>query len=495
MNRRSSLPRIAHESERLGDGQVRKGSLIAGKRARQTRWRRGGSFALTRHQSSLAFWRASVSFYWYGIFLINLSYGLVGCTPGPQEETLPRLVFKHPKLLSREEPLRALLDQFRHDHPAIDIREEILPSSSDQQHLFYVTNLEAQADDFDVFALDIIWIPEFRRAGWLYNLTPYLEPGEFDAFLPAAMQAAVHDGQVYALPWFTDAGVLYYRRDLLEQYAFSPPRTLTELTDSAQQILQRERNPRLTGFVWQGKQYEGLLCVALEFMRAYGGEVMNEQGQSLLTQPATIAGLQALRNTIAKDRISTPFVTTMDEEMARHIFMRGEAIFMRNWPYAWALLNTETSPVRGRVGVTTVPGGPHHAATPTLGGWHLGINRFSRHPQLAWELVAFLTSAESQRRLAEAGGLKPTRLSLYHEPQAQREDSSLTLFFPFLQTARPRPMTPFYLMLSQVLQGEISAAVTGIKPVEVALRDAERQVQQILALDTPEVAHAQAAGQ
>lgn len=496
MNRRFSLPRTTHEPERLGDGQARKKeSLSGGKRARQTRWRRGGSFALMRHQASAAFWRASVSFYWYGIFLILLSCSLIGCAQEPQEETPPRLVFKHPKLLSREEPLRALLDQFRHDHPAIDVREEILPSSSDQQHLFYVTNLEAQADDFDVFALDIIWIPEFRRAGWLYNLTPYLEPGELDAFLPAAMQTAVYDGQVYALPWFTDAGALYYRRDLLEHYALPPPRTLTELTDVAQQILQRERNPRLTGFVWQGKQYEGLLCVALEFMRAYGGEIMNEQGQSLLTHPATIAGLQALRNTIAKDRISTPFVTTMDEEMARHIFMRGEAIFMRNWPYAWALLNADASPVRGRVGVAAVPGSPHHGSAPTLGGWHLGVNRFSRHPRLAWELITFLTSAEAQRRLAEAGGLKPTRMSLYQESWAQREDSSLALFFPFLQIARPRPVTPFYLMLSQVLQGEISAAVTGIKPVEVALRDAEQQVQQILALDNPKVTHAQAASQ
>jgi multiple sugar transport system substrate-binding protein len=176
--------------------------------------------------------------------------------------------------------------------------------------------------------------------------------------------------------------------------------------------------------------------------------------------------------------------------MARHIFTRGEAVFMRNWPYAWSLLNAEGSPMRGHVGVTAVPSGPHHAAAPTLGGWHLGINRFSRHPQLAWELVDFLTNAESQRQLAIAGGLKPTRVSIYHDPRAQQEDPSLTLFFPFLQAARPRPITPFYLMLSQVLQGEISAAVTGIKPADAALLDAERQVQRILTLDAPEGPHA-----
>ncbi len=147
--------------------------------------------------------------------------------------------------------------------------------------------------------------------------------------------------------------------------------------------------------------------------------------------------------------------------------------------------------MRGRVGVASVPGSTGHAGVPTLGGWHLGVNRFSRHPQLAWELIAFLTSAESQRRLATAGGLKPTRVSVYHEARAQREDPSLALFFPFLRSARPRPVSPFYLMLSQVLQGEFSAAITGIKPVNVALHDAERQIQQILALDAREEAHAQ----
>lgn len=408
----------------------------------------------------------------------------------PEEEPLT-LVFKHPRLLSREEPLQALLDEFRQTHPSVHLREEVLPSSSDQQHLFYVTNLEAGAADFDVLALDIIWIPEFRRAGWLHELTSYVTPGQFDDFLPASLEAALFNERLYAVPWFADAGVLYYRKDLLERYGLTPPRTIAELMHFAQYILHHEQNPTLTGFVWQGKQYEGLLCVALEFIRAYGGEIMGPHGQSLLTTPATVTGLSVLRNTIGESRISPSFVTTADEESARHLFAGGKAVFMRNWPYAWALLNAADSPMRGRVGVTNVPGSPGRPGVPTLGGWHLGINRFSRHPQLAWELVAFLTRAESQRRLAAAGGLKPTRVSVYHDVQAQQEDPSLALFFPFLRSARPRPVTPFYLMLSQVLQGEFSAAVTGIKPVDAALHDAEQQVQRILALAASEDIHAQ----
>jgi multiple sugar transport system substrate-binding protein len=126
-----------------------------------------------------------------------------------------------------------LLDRFQQAHPPVQIQEEVLPSSSDQQHLFYVTNLEAGAADFDVFALDVIWVPEFRRAGWLHELTLYLGPDGLKDFFPGPVQAATHEERIYAVPWFLDAGVLYYRRDLLEKYGLALPRTLTELTQTA----------------------------------------------------------------------------------------------------------------------------------------------------------------------------------------------------------------------------------------------------------------------
>ncbi|HEV8716264.1 MAG TPA: ABC transporter substrate-binding protein [Candidatus Binatia bacterium] len=415
----------------------------------------------------------------------------LGCVRGQPGEDSLRLVFKHSRLLSREEPLRVLLDQFRRAHPQVRVQEEILPASSDEQHLFYATQLEAEATDFDVFTLDVIWVPEFRRAGWLHELTPYLGPQGLTDFFSGPVQAATYKGRIYTVPWFVDAGALYYRKDLLDKYGLSPPQTFAELTQAAHLILERENNPRLTGFVWQGKQYEGLVCVALEFIRAYGGEVLDERGESLLTHPATVAGVEALRALIMPERVSPPWVTTADEETARHVFRQGEAVFMRNWPYAWALLNAEESPVRGHVGVAALPGSEKHPGVPTLGGWHLGINRFSKHPDLAWQLISFLTSRESQNSLAAAGGLKPSRVSAYEDPRAQAEDSSAKLFFSFLQSARPRPVTPFYLMLSQVLQGELSAVVTGIKPAKMALQDAEQQVQRILALDFAEERHAQ----
>ena len=230
------------------------------------------------------------SYIQFSLLALSWLLGGVSCHPTSGDEHRPRLVFKHSRLLSQEAPLHALLDQFRAAHPGVQLVEEILPSSSDQQHLFYVTNLEAGSSDFDVFALDVIWIPEFARAGWLHDLTPRLGSAALTDFIAGPVAAATHDGRVYAVPWFFDGGVLYYRRDLLDKYHLAPPQTWEQLRAAAQAVLSGEANPRLTGFVWQGKQYEGLVCTALEFIRAYGGDVFSPTGELLLTQPTASPG-------------------------------------------------------------------------------------------------------------------------------------------------------------------------------------------------------------
>jgi multiple sugar transport system substrate-binding protein len=416
---------------------------------------------------------------WIGIISALLS---CGCQL-QQEENDITLIFKHTRLLGRREGLRPLLDDFEKKNPRVKVVEEELPTSSDQQHLFYVTNLEAGSSDFDLFALDVIWVPEFSRAGWLLDLSSYLGAEGAVDFLSGPLHAATYSGRLYAVPWFVDGGVLYFRQDLLGKYGFAPPETFAELVHSAQVILQQEQNPRLTGFLWQGKQYEGLVCVALEFIRAHGGDVLNSEGRPILTSPQSGDAVRYMRDLISRYQVSPPLVTTADEEITRQIFGQGEAIYMRNWPYAWHLFAEEGSPVQGKVGVASLPHVPGQKSMPTLGGWHLGINRYSRHPDLAFQLLRRLTSFAAQKELAVEGGLKPSLLPVYEDEEVKRAQPSLGHFFPVLQSATPRPVTPFYLMLSQVLQGELSAAVTGIKEPEQALRDAEQQIVQILAME------------
>jgi multiple sugar transport system substrate-binding protein len=173
-------------------------------------------------------------------------------------------------------------------------------------------------------------------------------------------------------------------------------------------------------------------------------------------------------------------VTTATEETTRHIFGNGRALFMRNWPYAWNLFQERGSAVRGKVGVAPLPAFPGGRSVPTLGGWQLGVNRYSRHQEAASRLVGFLTSPEAQKLLCLKVGYKPTRVSLYTDSELQKNQPFIASLRDIFMTARPRPVTPYYMMITQVLQPELSAALTGVRPPEAALRSAGRQMRHIL---------------
>src|SRR4051812_47123115 len=187
---------------------------------------------------------------------------LAGCTERVSRDTPVTVVFKHARMFG-DDPIPRVIAAFEQRHPGIRVKTEALGSSSDEQHQFFVINLEGalgkrRGPGFDVMMLDVIWIPEFARAGWLLDLTPALAPGELDAHFPAAAEAARWDDRVWALPWNFNVGVLYYRKDLLARYGIAPPRTDAELAHAVERIRAAERDPKLEGFVWQGKQYEGL---------------------------------------------------------------------------------------------------------------------------------------------------------------------------------------------------------------------------------------------
>jgi multiple sugar transport system substrate-binding protein len=387
------------------------------------------------------------------------------------------IVFKHGKLSGEPEAFRKLLRGFEDTNPGILVKDEVLPASTDEQHQFYVINLEGGSSDFDVLAMDVIWIPEFARAGWLREIGGLFTEREMDDLFPGPRRAVTFNGKVYAMPWYIDAGVLYYRKDLLGKYGLAPPDTWMELVHAARHITAREHG--LYGFIWQGKQYEGLVCNALEYFWGNGGDVMDD-GRVVLRSRENARALSFMRDLIVKYGVSPGLVTTSIEEPGRHIFGSGKAVFMRNWPYAWKIFEREGSPVRGRVGVTTLPAFKKGMSYSTLGGWQLGINRFSKNPDGAMRLLKYLTSPVSQKYMALHMGYRPPARSLYRDRDLV-EDQPFTagLYLVFMK-ARPRPVSPYYMMMTQVLQPELSAALAGIKSPDEALRAAEYHIAYIL---------------
>jgi multiple sugar transport system substrate-binding protein len=407
---------------------------------------------------------------------------IITCAPqsGENPKTATMLVFKHGKIAGDPAEFKKLLNTFEKENPGIIVRDEILPASTDEQHQFYVINLEGKSSDFDVISMDVIWVPEFARAGWLRKAGHLLNEKERKDFFPGPMNAVAYKGEIYAIPWYIDAGLLYYRKDILRKYGFQPPKTWQKLVYTAQYITARERG--IYGFIWQGKQYEGLVCNVLEYFWSNGGDVLKD-GKVVIASDENIRALAFMRDLIVKYQITPPLVMTAIEEPTRHIFGNGNALFMRNWPYAWNIFEKDGSPVKGKVGISPLPSFLKGRSASTLGGWHLGINKYSKHPVEAEKLIRFLTRADSQKFLALTIGYKPTRKSLYFNEELKKAQPFVVSLYDIFMKARPRPVSPYYMMITQIMQPEFSAVLSGIKTPNEALQSAQRQIEHILKVE------------
>ncbi|MFP2958152.1 ABC transporter substrate-binding protein [Myxococcus sp. 1LA] len=386
-----------------------------------------------------------------------------------------RLVFKYQPLWGPPEPFRELLARFEREHPGVELVTEALPNASDLAHQFFLTSLEGGAQDFDVLVADVVWVPEFARAGWIADLSEAFPPERLrEDFFPGPVEAVVVEGRTYAVPWYLDVGVLYYRTDLVPR----APRTYAELERFAREAM--AKTPGLQGYVWQGRQYEGLSCNVYEALWGHGGRALSEDGRVLLDDVPAREALTYLRGLIERG-VSPATVTGFSEEEARRVFQEGRAVFMRNWPYAWSEAQKPDSPIRGKVGIAPLPTVSGEPGAGALGGWQLAVNAHvsPERRKLAARLIAHLTSPEANRVLALHYARNPPRPAVYEDPRLREEAPFIAGLLPLVERAKPRPVTPYYNLISDVLQSEFSAAVAGLRTPEAALMRAQRQVDHL----------------
>jgi multiple sugar transport system substrate-binding protein len=234
------------------------------------------------------------------------------------------------------------------------------------------------------------------------------------------------------------------------------------------------RDPRLAGFLWQGRQYEGLNCNVFEAVWGHGGEVLREGRIALDTAEAREA-LRWLREAISSG-LSPRSVISSAEEETRRAFQDGRAVFLRNWPYVWAEVQAAGSPVRGKVGFAPLPSSTGEPGPGALGGWQLAVG--ARLPparrRAAERLVAFLTSHEAAVELALRYSRIPARRAVYEDARVRDAAPFIAALLPIALAARPRPVSPYYGLASDAIQGELSAAVVGLRAPEEALSRAQR---------------------
>jgi multiple sugar transport system substrate-binding protein len=367
--------------------------------------------------------------------------------------------------------VRRQIERFASLHRDLPVDIRVTPDSADARHQLYVQWLNAWAPEPDVLQLDVIWTPEFAAAGWILPLDRFA-PDTGD-FFPATLAANTWQGRLFAVPWLVDVGMLYWRTDLLA----GPPATFDDLVGAARGALAAGSVSQ--GLVWQGARYEGLVCVFVEHLAAFGGRILDDRGAVAVDSPEAIRALAFMRQAI-DDRVVPRAVLTWQEEQTRFAFQNGEALFLRNWPYAATLMNRAGSAVAGRFAAAPMPsaGGVPAAA---LGGAQLAVNARSRHPEAAWRLVAYLTAPEQLIERARAAGQFPARRGLY-------EGDALAGALPvppedarrIIERAVPRPVTPIYTELSSVLQVHLHRALTDQESPEDALANAARGMRAIL---------------
>ncbi|MEZ5285219.1 MAG: ABC transporter substrate-binding protein [Vicinamibacterales bacterium] len=373
------------------------------------------------------------------------------------------------------------LERFRQAHPGLRVELRATPDAADQRHQLYVQWLNARTSEPDVLQLDVVWTPEFAAAGWIAPLDRY-DPPVADLF-PATTAANRWRGALFALPWFADVGMLYWRTDLMA----APPADLDALVRIVKDV-QQARGVDADGgvpfgFVWQGARYEGLVTVFLEHLGAFGGAILDDGGRVVVDSEAAVRALTFMRDSIYTDGVVPQSALTWQEEQTRFAFQNGQAAFMRNWPYAYALVEDDTtSKVAGRVGVAPVPGQPGGRPTAALGGSTLAINAYSDQPDEAYALIAFLLQPDQMIERAAIAGQFPPRVSLYDTPEL-----AAALRVPtdearrIIEAAVPRPVSPVYSQLSELLQVSLHRALTRQQEPRAALDDAATAMRALLA--------------
>jgi multiple sugar transport system substrate-binding protein len=421
--------------------------------------------------------------FWCVLFMSCALVGTSGCRKGESEGTLTFAVGGAPAELDFWEKL---IGEFE-TQSGIEVNLLRQPTDTDLRRQAMVTSLQAERNDPDVFLMDVAWLAQFAASDWLEPLDSYAKDDELnlEVFFQRVLNLADrYHGTLVALPVYVDGGLLYYRKDLLDAYGIEgPPQTWQKLVEDSLKVQEdmRKSNPNFCGFVWQGAQYEGLVCTWLEFAGSGGGGIAITDDVISLDTGANVAATRFMYDLVHTHKVSPPNTfTEMKEEEVRSFFQQGNALFERNWPYAWALHQSEDSPVKDKVGIAALPHFAGGKSVSTLGGWHIGVSKYSDTKEKSFALVRFITSYGSQKKLALNLGWNPGRRDVYVDEDVVEKSPHFASLQDIFENLLPRPTLPYYTLISEVIQRHVNAVLSGKSAPGEALASAEKEAQEII---------------
>jgi multiple sugar transport system substrate-binding protein len=410
----------------------------------------------------------------YAAIAISSLLGATACGGGTSggsegDKSLTRGPITYVQGKDNSNVVRPLVEKWNKLHPKEKVTFKEQTDEADQQHDDLVQHFQAKDPNYDVVSVDVVWTAEFAAKRWLEPLEGKMAVNT-DGMLPSTVRTGTYDNTLYAAPMQTDAGILYYRKDLVK----NPPKTWDEMMADCKIA----KKNGMGCYAGQFSKYEGLTVNAAEAINTAGGKIVGSDGQTpTVDTPQSAQGLSALVKAYKDGNIPRQAITYTEEE-GRIAFEQGQLLFLRNWPYVYSLAKTEgSSKVKDKFGIAPLPGVGGQPGASSLGGHDAAVSAFSDHKATARDFVEFLTNEETEKFYATQGSLAPTRGSLYDDQALVKQLPYLPVLQTSLEHAVPRPVTPYYPAVTKAIQDNSYAALKGQMSVDEALKTMSQAIK------------------
>jgi multiple sugar transport system substrate-binding protein len=373
--------------------------------------------------------------------------------------------------------VQGVITGWNNAHPGQKVTLLKLPEAANDQLAQLVANLQAKSDEYDVIDMDVIWTAEFASNGWIIPL-PQSQFPELRDFLKPAVDTAMYQGRLYAVPDYSNADLLYYRKDILAKAGKKPPTTWAQLAELAQTVAPRYG---LYGYAGTFAPYEGLTVDFATAVQSAGGSILSADGTKVtVDSPQALRGLEFLVSGFRQGWIPK-VALTYEETSAQAAFEAGKFLFLDNWPDVYAALSVPgpDNKVYGKFGVEQLPG-PNGAGSSSLGGANLAISAYSQHQRTALSFIKYMTNLTNEKEMLEQGSFPPVWTQLYTNPSLIRSYGYLPVLEQAINSAQPRPAITNYDQASLVISSEVYQALTQQKEPNQALADMADQLNQII---------------
>ncbi|MDO5866203.1 MULTISPECIES: ABC transporter substrate-binding protein [Paenarthrobacter] len=327
-------------------------------------------------------------------------------------------------------------------------------ATTDEARTQIVQRLEGKSTECDLFLTDVIWTSEFASQGWLLDQTKLVEANK-DRLIPSTVETTKYQDKYWASPFFTNAGLIYYQKDKVAK------------PESWQQLYAEAAKAPGNGYVYQGKQYEGLTVNFLEMLYSAGGEVLNDQGDVKIDSQETRDVLNFMSDGL-KNGSADRAVLTYNEDPARLAYESGDFGYQRNWPHVYRLLNA--TPLASSFGVAPLPAWEGGKASGVLGGWNLAISAHSTNQSGAVAFIDFATTPDWQKHVAMDYSQAPVNEAAYSDPAVLQKMPFATELLASVKGAKPRPISPVYPQISQAIYKNVYAVLSGTASTEDAVK-------------------------